>query len=166
MTYLCNSFVARGIECSLTGLYGHPEASKRETTWHLLQLIKSEVQLHWFYFGDFNEIIKSSGKKGGGSRPFSHMEVFQNSILRCGPHELNTFRVRFNWSNKRSVNTYTKEKLDRALASKEALFALPSSYCEASLPVIKSDHSPPIITLCKEAASLQIKSFTFRYVIA
>lgn len=165
MTYLCNSFVARAIECSLTGLYGHPESSKRETAWHLLHLIKSEVQLHWFYFGDFNEIIKSFEKKGGGSRPFSHMEVFQNSILRCGPHELNTFRVRFTWSNKRSVNTYTKEKLDRALAFKEALFALPSSHCEA-LPAIKSDHSPPIITLCKEAASLPIKAFTFRYVIA
>lgn len=80
-----------------------------------MQLINSETKLPWFCFG-------------GGSKPFTQMESFQNTISSCGLNELNTFGVKFTWLNKRLDSTYTKEKLDGVLATKEALPGLPESY--------------------------------------
>lgn len=68
------------------------------------------------------------------------MAYFQNVLLSYRLHELNTIGVRDIWSSKRYNRTYTEEKLDRVLATKEALCGLPESFCEA-LPAIKSDHS-------------------------
>lgn len=162
MAYPCENNLAGGIECNMTSFYGHPEVSKRELSWHFLQLIKSETKLPWFCFSDFNKINKTSEKKGGGSRSFSQMEAFQSTLSNYYLHELNTFGVRFTWSNKRFDSTYTKEKLDRALATTEALYGLPSSYYEV-LPAINSDHLPLDLNFCKEVALQQKKTFIFRY---
>lgn len=108
------------------------------------------------------KLTKLVKKKGGGSRPFSQMEAFQNTLSNYYLHELNTFGVRFTWSNKRFDSTYTKEKLDRALATIEALYGLPSSYYEVLL-AIDSDHLPLDLNLCKEVALQRKKTFIFRY---
>lgn len=63
MAYPCENNLAGGIECNMTSFYGHPEVSKRELSWHFLQLIKSETKLPWFCFSDFNKINKTSEKK-------------------------------------------------------------------------------------------------------
>lgn len=90
------------------------------------------------------------------------MEASQNALLSCGLHELNTIGVRHTWSKKRSDKTYTKEKLDRTLATREALSDLLGSYCEV-VPAIKSNHSPLVLTLCKEAAPNCQKTYIFIY---
>lgn len=113
---------------NLTGFYEHLNASKMEFSWHLLQIIKSKVKLLWFCFGDFNEITKSAKKKCKRSKPLSQMVAFQNALLSCGLHEINTFGVRFTWSNNRYDCNYTKEKLDRVLASKDGLATLLDSF--------------------------------------
>lgn len=77
------------------------------------------------------------------------MAPFQNALLSYGLHEINNIEVKYTWSNKRSDSTYTIEKPNRSLATREALSGLLGSFC-GPLPAIKSDHSSLILTLCKE----------------
>lgn len=128
----------------------------------MLQHLKSKTSLPWLCFGDFNEITKPSEKKGGSSRSLSQMVAFQNALLSYGLHEINTSGVKYTWSNNIFDSTYTKEKLDRALATREALASLPRSFCEAFL-AIKLDHSPLILTLCKETDQNLKKAYIFKY---
>lgn len=39
-----------------TDFYGHPEASKRNTSWLLLEALKAQCEMPWIVLGDFNEI--------------------------------------------------------------------------------------------------------------
>ena len=52
-----------------TGFYGNPETSKREESWKPLEQLSRSCDLPWVYMGDFNEIMHSGEKKGGGARP-------------------------------------------------------------------------------------------------
>ena len=40
-----------------TGFYGHPETSKREESWRLLEELGKRSDLPWICMGDFNEIL-------------------------------------------------------------------------------------------------------------
>jgi hypothetical protein len=42
----------------------------------------------WVLIRDFNEIVDSSEKQGGGNWPRSQMEAFQRVILDCGLSDL------------------------------------------------------------------------------
>lgn len=47
-----------------TGFYGHPSASKRHTSWKLLETLKEQCDMPWVVFGGFNEITQSDEKLG------------------------------------------------------------------------------------------------------
>lgn len=47
----------------ITGFYGYPEECNKHKSWQLLR----EVNGQWMCFGDFNAIISSSEKQGGGA---------------------------------------------------------------------------------------------------
>ena len=47
-----------------TGFYGHPNASKRHTSWKLLEILKEQCDMPWVVFGDFNEITQLDEKLG------------------------------------------------------------------------------------------------------
>ena len=47
-----------------TGFYGHPSASKRHTSWKLLETLKEQCDMPWVVLGDFNEITQSDEKLG------------------------------------------------------------------------------------------------------
>ena len=47
-----------------TGFYGHPDASKRHTSWQLLEALKDQCTMPWVVFGDFNEITHQHEKLG------------------------------------------------------------------------------------------------------
>ncbi|XP_059428496.1 uncharacterized protein LOC132162251 [Corylus avellana] len=58
-----------GGKWKLTCFYGHPETSKREEAWSLLRYLATLGPEMWACMGDFNEILESSEKCGGGGRP-------------------------------------------------------------------------------------------------
>lgn len=47
-----------------TSFYGHPDASKRHTSWQLLETLKDQCTMPWVVFGDFNEITHQHEKLG------------------------------------------------------------------------------------------------------
>lgn len=52
-----------------TGFYGHPDTSKRDETWALLQSLGRSNHLPWLCVGDFNEITSQFEKVKGCLRP-------------------------------------------------------------------------------------------------
>lgn len=158
----CKSFLAGGIVWNLTRFYGHVGAAKREDSWRLLQLISSDIHFPWYCFVDFNEIIKSSEKRGGGTKPYRQMASFQNCITNSSLYEIKTTGQKFTWFNKISYLSYTTERLDRALASIEGIKCLLGTFCEV-LPRTKSDHSPLLINLRKSNFGPKINIHIFKY---
>lgn len=69
----------------LTCFYGHPDTTKRESSWNLLKILKPSNSLHWICIGDFNEITCQNEKVGVGLRPYKQIEnsqeVFEYSAL-------------------------------------------------------------------------------------
>ena len=45
-----------------TGIYGHPEAAKKQHTWKLLRRLETLSSLPWLCFGDFNEVLNLNEK--------------------------------------------------------------------------------------------------------
>ncbi|KAF5445284.1 hypothetical protein F2P56_034346 [Juglans regia] len=102
-----------------TGFYGHPDTGKRRSSWQLLKMLKPTTSIAWLCAGDFNEILHQSEKIGGASRPYKHIEDFRQAVEYCGLHDIHSYGQRFTWSNNRSGNDFTKEKIDRAFGNKE-----------------------------------------------
>ena len=46
------------------GFYGHPDTSKKHTSWELLETLKNQSTLSWVVFSNFNEIVHSEEKLG------------------------------------------------------------------------------------------------------
>lgn len=52
----------------MTGIYVHLETAKREETWRLIKLLKTEGDRPWVVCGDFNEILSNVEKRGGKAK--------------------------------------------------------------------------------------------------
>ena len=114
-----------------TGFYGHPDASKRHTSWQLLETLRDQCEMPWVVFGDFNEITHQQEKIGWLERDVNQMESFRECLSRCGLFDLGFVGQNFTWCNGRLGDQRTLIRLDRmvANASWSALFqeASPSS---------------------------------------
>lgn len=64
-------------EWQLIGIYGQPETGRRNETWELLRLTKSEGNHAWLVFGYFNEILNINEKQGGREGLERHMPDFR-----------------------------------------------------------------------------------------
>ena len=60
--------VSSSLEWRITGFYSHPQTHLRHKLWNLLSLLSSQMQLPWFCFGDFNEVVSMKEKWGGATR--------------------------------------------------------------------------------------------------
>ena len=52
-----------------TDFYGHPETSKREESWQLLEELEKRYTHPWICMGDFNKILHLGEKVGRKLRP-------------------------------------------------------------------------------------------------
>ena len=67
-----------------TRFYGEPSSHKRFESWDLFCQLNNRFNLPWLYVGDFNEILRSSKKKGGSNRSHGQMQIFKEAIDECG----------------------------------------------------------------------------------
>ncbi|BFG40545.1 hypothetical protein CerSpe_268190 [Prunus speciosa] len=65
----------------LTGFYGCPQSADRSFSWNLLSTLGQHSSLPWICFGDFNEILSVSEKRGGRTRANRLMEAFWSVLL-------------------------------------------------------------------------------------
>lgn len=71
-----------------TGFYGEPKASKRNSSWNLLKVLKPHNITHWIVMGDFNEILFHNEKWGGKDRSEKQMARFREALDFCSLNDL------------------------------------------------------------------------------
>lgn len=100
----------------------------------------------WLIKGDFNEILYYNEKLGGATRPHRQMSLFYDVLQDYQLLDLGFSRSKCTWSNNRSDRTFTKEMLDRALASANWI----STFEDRNIQVLHfafSDHLPLLLTV-------------------
>ena len=130
----------------LTGFYGHPETSKHEETWTLLESLGQSNHLPWRCVGDFNEITSQSEKEGGCLRPTRQMDRFCTTIHSCNFMDLGFFGSPFTWSCNHPTEGCIHIRLDRALANPAWKLLFPKAAVH-HVSMSSSDHSMLAIRL-------------------
>ena len=100
-----------------TGFYGHPNASKRQTSWQLLKALKNQCTMSWVVFGDFNKITHQKEKLRWKERELKQMKGFRESLSKCGLFDLGFVGKRFTWCNRRFGEQRTLLRLDQMVAN-------------------------------------------------
>jgi endonuclease/exonuclease/phosphatase family metal-dependent hydrolase len=128
----------------MTGFYGHPDSSKRDESWATLRHLKLCGPIPWLCAGDFNEIVDQSEKEGYAVRREAQMVRFREALEECQLGDLGFVGPFFTWSNRRMDDTYTRERLDRAVANPEwcSIFPIVSVLILAART---SDHNPMVV---------------------
>jgi hypothetical protein len=134
------------INWTFTGFYGNPEVAKRRESWALLKHLATLSSQAWLCCGDFNEITAVNEKYGGASRSNIQMEEFNLALEDCNLHDMGFSGSRFTWSNKRRDFWFTKERLDRAVATVDFATKFPQFAVEV-LASRTSDHAPLFVSL-------------------
>lgn len=67
--------------------------------------------------GEFNEILFQFENVGGRERPESQMKMFKNALEENDLFYLSYVGDMYTWSNKHVDASFTKERLDRAVAN-------------------------------------------------
>ncbi|KAF7150605.1 hypothetical protein RHSIM_Rhsim02G0226500 [Rhododendron simsii] len=97
-------------------IYGHPVLSRREDTWAFLCDVASKLSGPLLVMGDFNQVLSVDEKFSAHTGPIRGLDWCSNFVTRCGLADVPSFGVKFTWSNNRSGEAATYEKLDRAMA--------------------------------------------------
>jgi len=125
----------------LTGFYGHPDCNKRDESWAILRFLSSLSPSPWLCVGDFNEIVEQAEKEGSLLRRDSQMNHFREVLEFCQLGDLGFSSPRFTWCNNRMDSSFTKERLDRAVANPDWCTVFPK-VSVLVLPARASDHNP------------------------
>ncbi|XP_030970334.1 uncharacterized protein LOC115990663 [Quercus lobata] len=143
-----------------TGIYGLLEASRKSETWNLIRNLHRKYTLPWLCAGDFNEILLSHEKLGGGLISESAMREFREVVDDCGFMDLGYVGKKYTWRGKRG-DTMVLERLDRALATHSWLALNPATRVQC----IRSNASNhyPIIINPEGVADRPCKPFRFEH---
>jgi hypothetical protein len=108
-----------GREWKFTGFYGHPETAKRRQSWALLRHLSAMTPSPLMCVGDFNEIVSLSEKWGAVTRANGQMEAFRRALEDCQLFDQGFKGPKYTWSNGCIGGDYTRERLDRVVATSE-----------------------------------------------
>ena len=143
-----------------TGFYGEPMTHKRLESQNKFRRLHNKFNLPWLCAGDFNEIIRSSEKMGGGSRSQTQMQQFWDAMDECGFIELGFLGPWYTWQKHFQAGHSIWERLDRALATNDWLLRFACTHVH-HLKSDTSDHSPLWIDM--EGLNFQPISKPFRF---
>ena len=117
------------------------KGKRRFESWNLLRQLNNRFNLPWVCVRNFNELLKSSEKRGGSNRSQAQMQLFREAVDECGFIDLGFVGSQFTWQKHFTDGHSIWERLDRALVNNEWMLRFVDSRVH-HLPVISSDHSP------------------------
>lgn len=130
-----------GAEWRLTCFYGFPERERRQQSWDFLRLLSTKSHLSWCIFGDFNDLLYSSDKRGRHPHPQYLLTGFKNAIEDCSLAEVELKGGMYTWEKSKGTSDWVREKLDRAFGSDSWWQRF--SLCTLTVfHVVASDHDP------------------------
>ncbi|XP_074341995.1 uncharacterized protein LOC141679392 [Apium graveolens] len=103
----------------LSCYYGFPERSRKHNAWNFLRRLAMDTNMPWCIFGDFNDLLYSTDKRGEHPHPPGLLEGFREAIEGCNLVELELKGGQFTWEKSKGKTNWVKEKLDRAFATEE-----------------------------------------------
>lgn len=137
-----------GQQVEATFVYGHPKLKYRYVLWDFLRNIAPSINRSWIVAGGFNQVLEAKDKLSKCTKLEGVVE-FQKVVFDCAFIDLIPSGNWFSWSNNREGIDAVWERLDRTFVNSTWVSTFPrtSVFC---LPVIKSDHSPLLISTCNE----------------
>nr|POF25281.1 hypothetical protein CFP56_48295 [Quercus suber] len=141
-----------------TGIYGHPELSRKDETWEMIRGLNHKFSLPWVCAKDFNKILKGHEKLGGVPRRESEMKAFRNVVDECELVDLGYAGLKFTWRGNR-LSEVVLERLDHALANTSWLELNPATRVQ-HFGAHSLDHNP-ILIRPEGIAPYRNKSFHF-----
>lgn len=140
------------INCVLSSVYGFNHAVAGKELWSDLSHISHSIgNIPWLISGDFNAMISSDEKLGGGGALLSDSDTedFKKFIELNKLTHLKTDGCFFTWNNKQEASNRVWSRLDRGQINDAWLHQFTSSHIEYLLPSF-SDHSPGLISVFEE----------------
>ncbi|CAN1177346.1 hypothetical protein LINPERHAP2_LOCUS33056 [Linum perenne] len=131
--------------CEATFVYASPAIQGRRPLWEDLRNLSVSVRKPWVIMGDFNAMIDSSEKQGGGAFNHSSAAEFRDCIRDCNLFDTGFSGPKFTWFRRK-----LKERLDRCLANADWV-NLFSDSSTVHLERLKSDHRPILIRTSNDA---------------
>lgn len=144
----------------LTCYYGYPERTKRRESWNLIRRLATLTTDPWCIWGDFNDLMFASDKKGRIEHPQYFLDGFSSAIEDCQLSELNLKGGKYTWEKGRNTNAWVREKLDRGFGNAAWWTKFPAN----NLKIIHtsvSDHEPILLELLH--TEMKKKEFRFRF---
>ena len=111
----------------------------------MLRMLSSKPKLPWCCFGDFNELLEASDKRGGVPRAHSQMQMFREVLDHCGFVDLGHSRPDFTWHGRRRGELIW-ERLDRGVANYDWVSSFPAARFQ-HLHCYTSNHRPILLSL-------------------
>jgi hypothetical protein len=124
----------------LTCVYGEARTSECHKTWDMLKFIKASSPLPWLCIGDFNEVLHREEHLGVNERSNSQIQAFREIVDVCGLMDLGYVGTAWTFENKVTGGTYSRVRLDRALATPGWSERFPMAELR-HLTAVASDHS-------------------------
>lgn len=112
--------------------------------------------------GDFNEITSQMEKYGGRLRLAKQMMDFRQALETNRLFDMGWKGMKYTWSNRHSNSSFTKLRLDRAVATKEWIENFGNNKVEALLSA-RSNHQPIIISTSEPYQDYSRKCKIFRF---
>ncbi|KAL2940045.1 7-cyano-7-deazaguanine synthase [Bienertia sinuspersici] len=107
----------------------------------LLRFLKSESEKPWLIGGDFNLMMESTEKNGGGVFNVNEADILRSAVQACDLVDMGFVGYEFTWSNNRGGEGNIQERLDRFLANGLWKAMYPGSFV-TYLTKRRSDHLP------------------------
>ena len=101
----------------LTCYYGYPDRTKRRESWNLIRRLETITTDPWCIWGDFNDLMFTSDKKGRIKHPQYLLDGFRSAIEDCQLSELSLKGGKYTWEKFRGTNAWFREKLDRGFGN-------------------------------------------------
>ncbi|XP_039687912.1 uncharacterized protein [Medicago truncatula] len=151
----------------LTGYYGYPNGGRRTAAWNFLRQLSHQFTGPWCIFGDFNDILDASEKRGRITRPPWLINGFRQAVIDSGLSDVPIEGYPFTWFKSLGTPCAVEERLDRALAN-NLWFNIFLNATVETLVAPVSDHYPiyeysthtiiPKLSSCAEDMSVWKKS--------
>ncbi|KEH36675.1 endonuclease/exonuclease/phosphatase family protein [Medicago truncatula] len=125
----------------LTGYYGYPNGGRRRASWDFIRQLSCQSPLPWCIFGDFNDIMDASEKRGRTTHSNWLINGFRLTVIDSGLSDVRMDGYPFTWFKSLGTPRAVEERLDRALANVAWFQNFPNASLD-NLVAPASDHYP------------------------
>ena len=109
----------------LSAIYASPRCAERQILWGNLKMMAEVHDLPWVMAGDFNEPLMEGDKFGGKGLSVNRALLFKECLDACSMIDLGFSGPQFTWTNRREIQAFIQERIDRFFCEFAFVFVVP-----------------------------------------